>query len=121
MEPPHTTDVNVELQWLGAVLGLFNERDKDSSCFRIFISLVRAAHMQQVLSSDTIAFHCGLSRGTVVHHLRKLQDAGLVMGDKAGYRLVKKSMHDSIDQLEQNLHAMIKLMRAVAKNIDAKL
>ena len=38
---PEGGNVNADLQWLGNSLGLFNLRDKDSSCFRIFITLVR--------------------------------------------------------------------------------
>ena len=37
----HGADINRELQWLGNSLGLFNVRDKDSSCFRVFITLVK--------------------------------------------------------------------------------
>jgi len=37
-------DINAELQWIGHTLGLFNERDKEKSCFRIFIELLRSTN-----------------------------------------------------------------------------
>ena len=50
-------DVNQELQWLGNALGLFNLRDKDKSCFRLFIELLKAAKMRVPLSSDELALN----------------------------------------------------------------
>ncbi len=40
---PAERSINQELQWLGTSLGLFNLRDKNKSCFRIFIDLLKAA------------------------------------------------------------------------------
>jgi len=65
-------NTNADLQWLGNSLGLFGLRDKDSSCFRIFITLVKRS--EEPISSDEIAGRLHLSRGTVVHHLIKLMD-----------------------------------------------
>ena len=42
MRRPETPSLNEELQWFGSSLGLFNLRDKDKSCFRIFIELLKA-------------------------------------------------------------------------------
>ena len=64
--------VNEELQWFGDSLGLFNLRDKDKSCFRIFLELVKAAKVNNPLTSDEIGEHLKLSRGTVIHHINKL-------------------------------------------------
>ena len=121
VQPPQNTDINSELQWLGATLGLFGQRDKDSSCFRIFITLVRAAQHNNALSSDEIADYCKLSRGTVVHHLNKLRDSGLIQSANTGYQLSAPTIEQSLDQLEEELTEMIALMRAVAKDIDKKL
>ena len=48
---PVTTDVNEELQFLGNSLGLFNLRDKDKSCFRVFIELLKAANVMIKIST----------------------------------------------------------------------
>ena len=39
---PAQSNINKELQWLGSSLGLFGLRDKDKSCFRIFIELIKS-------------------------------------------------------------------------------
>ena len=121
VEAPDSADLNTELQWLGATLGLFGQRDKNSSCFRIFITLIRAAQHENTLSSDEIAHNCKLSRGTVIHHLNRLRDTGLVHSVEQGYQLRAPTIAQSIDQLEDELNDMIALMRAVAKDVDKKL
>ena len=40
-DKPKSHGLNQELQWFGASLGLFGLRDKDKSCFRIFIALIK--------------------------------------------------------------------------------
>ena len=65
-------DINENLQWLSNSLGLFNQRDKERSCFRVFLELIKAKKESKLISSDEIAFNSHLSRGTVIHHINKL-------------------------------------------------
>jgi predicted transcriptional regulator len=118
---PEKADINTELQWLGAVLGLFGERDRDSSCFRVFVQLVQATHKQNPLTSDDIAHHTNLTRGTVVHHLNKLRDCGLVKNNDEGYQLAAKSVTEMLDNVEQEMQRLLELSKAVAKDIDRQL
>lgn len=116
--PPQNT-INADLQWLGNSLGLFGLRDKDSSCFRIFITLVRRPNLP--LSSDQIAEHLNLSRGTVVHHLIKLMDSGIVVREKEGYILREQSLLKLIEDLRRDTEAVFSELREVAKEIDERI
>ena len=40
------SQIDQELQWIGSSLGLFNLRDKDKSCYRIFITLLKMGYTQ---------------------------------------------------------------------------
>ena len=84
---PVQKNVNQELQWLGSSLGLFNLRDKDKSCFRVFIELIKNAKKNFPVSSDELAYRLGLSRGTVIHHIHRLLDSGIVVQANKGYIL----------------------------------
>ena len=119
--PPRNTDLNGELQWLGSTLGLFGERDKDSSCFRIFVSVLNAAKEEKTVSSNDIAKNCELARGTVIHHLNKLQDAGLIIHKNTRYALSGNSLEDSMKQIQLDVTKMFNVMEAVARDIDRKL
>src|SRR3989338_5969653 len=112
-------NVNADLQWFGNSLGLFGLRDRDSSCFRIFITLVKRSNVP--LSSDQIAEHLNLSRGTVVHHLIKLIDSGIVVREKEGYLLREQSLLKLIDDLKRDTESMFFELREVAKDIDEKI
>ncbi|MBU1975746.1 MAG: helix-turn-helix domain-containing protein, partial [Nanoarchaeota archaeon] len=100
---PKHTDVNEELQWFGHSLGLFSVRDKDKSCFRIFITLIKSLKARKALTSDEIAAVTQLTRGTVVHHLNKLMESGIVVTEKNRYYLNVESLEDLVDLMEHNI------------------
>jgi predicted transcriptional regulator len=118
---PRSNDVNIELQWLGNSLGLFNDRDKDKSCFRIFITLIKAAKHERPLSSDKLAEHLNLSRGTVVHHVNKLLSSGLVLRERQGYILRINKMEGLISEVQRDMERMCSNLRTVAKELDGWL
>ncbi len=112
-------NVNMDLQWLGNSLGLFGLRDKDKSCFRIFITLVKKA--DNPLSSDEIAERLNLSRGTVVHHLIRLMDSGIVVREKEGYILREQSLLRLIEDVKRDTESLFSELRDVAKDIDERI
>lgn len=114
-------NINQELQWLGNSLGLFNLRDKDSSCFRVFITLVRKAKRNEILSSDKIADNLNLSRSTVVHHLTKLMDSGIVVKENKGYILRETNLQDLIKDIRRDMDSVFSNLTKVAEDIDDKL
>ncbi len=114
-------NINNELQWLGNSLGLFNVRDKDSSCFRVFITLVRKARRNEPISSDDVAEKLSLSRGTVVHHLNKLMNSGIVTREKGGYLLRETNLQDLIKDMRRDMEGVFSQLLEVAKEVDDKL
>ena len=118
---PAVKNVNQELQWLGSSLGLFNLRDKDKSCFRVFIELVKTAKRGIPLSSDELAYRLGLSRGTVVHHINKLIESGIVVHANKGYILRVDSLRELIDEVEKDLRRTCDDLRSMAIEIDESL
>ncbi len=115
---PAKRDINCELQWLGHSLGLFNIRDKDKSCFRIFIELLKAAKKKEPLSSDELAEKLGLTRGTIIHHINNLMNAGLVVQEKRKYMLRVEKLSHLIEELYRDLKTACRDIKEVAKDID---
>ncbi len=115
----HHNNVNEDLRWMGNSLGLFGLRDKDSSCFRMFIVLLK--NRNETISSDEIAERLGLTRGTVVHHLNKLMNAGVVVREKGGYILRENSMQGVIRDMRKDMESMFGELKRAAKEIDDKL
>ena len=115
---PRERDVNYELQWLGSSLGLFGERDRDKSCFRVFITFVKETRRDRPLSSDQIALQLDLSRGTVVHHINRLMESGIVVKERGGYALRVENLHQLVDELHRDAERMMANLKKVSEDID---
>lgn len=102
-------------------MGLFGLRDKDKSCFRIFITLVKKSNSSTHISSDEIAEKLNLTRGTVVHHLTRLMESGIVVREKEGYLLRENNLQRLILDLERDTETIFEELKQVAKEIDEKL
>jgi predicted transcriptional regulator len=110
--------VNEELQWFGDSLGLFNLRDKDKSCFRVFLELVKAAKHGTPTTSDEIAAKLSLSRGTVIHHINKLIENGIIIHEADKYMLRVDNLSQLVDELRKDTERAIDDLKQVAEDID---
>ena len=115
---PARKNLNDELQWFGNSLGLFSLRDKDKSCYRVFIELLKAAKNNVPLTSDEIAARLQLSRGTVIHHLIKLMEAGIVVHQRNKYMLRVDNLRDLISEMEKDMKRITEDLKEIANEID---
>jgi predicted transcriptional regulator len=118
---PDMQNINDLLQWFGGSLGLFNLRDKDRSCFRVFIVLMKAGKKSKGLSSEEIADLTVLSRGTIVYHLNKLIEAGLVREQSKKYYLEAENLEKLIAKLRMDMDQAFDTLSDIGKEIDGKL
>jgi predicted transcriptional regulator len=119
---PDRYSLNELLQWFGGSLGLFNLRDKDRSCFRIFIVLLKDQKKEGTgLSSDEIAEITALSRGTVVHHLNKLMEAGMVISDRNKYYLKVDNLAELVELVRIDTNKTLDSLKDIGKEIDKLL
>ena len=118
---PAEHNVNQELQWFGTSLGLFNLRDKDKSTFRLFIELLKSAKANRMLTSDELAAKLALSRGTIIHHINKLMESGLVVHEGNTYTLRVENLRTLIEEIEKDIKRACDDLKEVAKEIDNRL
>jgi len=118
---PAPDNVNQQLQWLGNSLGLFNLRDKDKSCFRVFIELLKGAKLGRRLSSDELAYRLNLTRGTVIHHINRLMESGIVSHEANTYMLRVNNLKELIDEVEEDVKRTCKSLRDIAEKIDQRI
>ncbi|MCK5321251.1 winged helix-turn-helix transcriptional regulator [Candidatus Pacearchaeota archaeon] len=118
LEPSDEQPLNEEIQWFSNCLGMFNKRDKEKSCFRIFIHLLEE---RGYLSSEQLAKRSNLSRATVIHHASRLIDSGLVMKKEQGYFLRFDSLEDLTKEIEKDVSLTFKRLRKISKKIDEEL
>lgn len=118
---PTEDNINNELQWFCNSLGLFGSRDKDKSCFRLFITLLKTLKSGDELNSDQIAEKVGLSRGTIIHHLHKLMGSGLVISRHNTYHLRVDNLRELVDEVEKDINKTLRKLREVAESLDERL
>jgi len=118
---PARQSINEKLQWLANSLGLFSMRDKDNSCFRVFIELIKAAKPGVQMTSDELAYRLGLTRGTIVHHLNKLKEAGLITSTKNKYFLRVNNLKELISEVERDVDTTLRDLKSMAKDLDDQL
>lgn len=110
---PKEQDINDELQWVSRSLGLFSERDKEKSCYRIFLALLKE---HKPMSSEEIADFTNLSRATVLHHMNKLIDSGMVISNRERYFL-RDDVDKLIDDIEADIIATLNEVKKTTKHI----
>ncbi|MFH2021583.1 MAG: winged helix-turn-helix domain-containing protein [archaeon] len=121
MRKPREENLNDELQWFFQSLGIFGNRDKNKSCFRTVIVLLRSLRHDEGLTSDEISEKVSLSRGTVIHHLHNLIGSGLVVNDRNRYMLRVDNLKELVDEVEQDIYKTMTELRKVAEEMDKKL
>jgi len=115
---PPKRQVNEELQWFGDSLGLFNLRDKDKSCFRIFLEIIKAAKHGKPLTSDELADKLDLSRGTVIHHINRMIESGIIIHQDNRYMLRVDNLTQLVQELRKDIDRTVDDMREIAEDID---
>jgi len=121
LRKPPKENINQQLQWFGTSLGLFNLRDKDKSCFRIFIELLKAAKYNKPMTSDELAEKLDLSRGTIIHHIHKLMESGLVIFEDSKYLLRVDNLNELIKEIEKDVKRSLEDLREIGEEIDKRL
>ena len=114
-------NLNSDLQWFSNSLGLFGERDKEKSCFRVFVELVKAARKRKPMSSDEIALKSNLSRATVIHHLNKLIESGLITIENNCYILRENNLEDLVEEIKKDTLRIFQDLQLMAEEIDEEL
>ena len=114
-------ELNDEIQWFCNSIGLFTNRDRDSSCYRVFVELLKATRARQALSSDAIGLNLSLSRGTVMHHINRLMEAGVVSESHSRYALRVGNLEVLVSEIENDIRDTCNELRKIAKRIDREL
>ena len=118
---PRKKDINEELKWFAQSLGLFSERDKQSSLYRLFVELVKSSRENDPKTSDELAYKLQFTRATAVHHLNKLIELGIITKQQNKYALRVNNLEILVEELRKDLKRTMDSMKETAKEIDEQL
>ncbi|MEM2914130.1 MAG: helix-turn-helix domain-containing protein [Candidatus Bathyarchaeia archaeon] len=118
---PSILDFEKDVEWICKCFGFLEPRDKEKTAARIFKILLEAMKNEEGLSSDELAEKIGLTRGTMVHHLNKLIQSGLVVHRGGRYELRAASLRRAVQEVKRDINRVFENIEEVAKNIDETL
>jgi len=115
---PKGSDLNQDIQIISQSLGLFTKRDKEKSCFRIFVEILKN---KKGLNAEEITINTNLTRATVIHHLNFLIKAGLIIKKGHKYYLRGESLNGLIKNISSDMNKTFNELEEMAKSIDNEL
>jgi len=120
---PYKEDYNINerIQWFARSFGLFGIRDRDKSCFRVFLELLKANLKNEMMTSDELSEQLSLSRASVVHHLNNLIDRGIVISIKSKYKINANSLEGLIDKIWKDSEEIFESLKEIAIQLDKEL
>ena len=120
IEPIPESNTNEQLHWISQALGLFNERDKEKSCHRIFVELIKAKKDNKQVNSQDLADRSHLSRATVLHHLDKLIESNIVMEKDHEFELIDSNLNAIILRLKKEMNDFMVEMEKMSMKSGSK-
>lgn len=114
---PNNSDLNQDIQIISQSLGLFTKRDKEKSCFRVFIEILK----NKGLTAEEVTVNTNLTRATVIHHLNSLIKNGLVVKKGHKYYLRGDSLENLIKEVSRDMNKNFGELNKIAKSIDKNL
>lgn len=118
---PQKDSCDEKLAWICASLGFFENIDKGKTAAIIFKELYLAGMRGQVVTSTTLAEKIGMSRGSVINHLKNLQKAGLVEKGGKYYFTRHKTMQGILAEVEDDLMHIFLRMKRIGKEVDKEV
>ena len=101
------------------VLRIVEERDVDGTVVRVVRTILREGRDGPVGGTE-LAEASGLKRVTVLHHLRRLEELGLVQRSGHKYALAPSSLEDMMESMRQETLAMLAECKGLAREIDSE-
>ena len=121
IKKPRDKGLDTDIEWMCECLGIVTPRDRDRTSTKILRVMLRAAKEDEGLSSDDIAGKVGVTRGTVVHHIKRYISSGVVVKHHTTYELRTNSLRDTLNEIELDMERTIRRMKQIAREIDDEM
>ncbi len=115
---PNSRRPDILIRWFCEAFGLSDNEEGNGIEFTILRNLAYAAYENRGYSSMELKEQVDIGRSTIVYHLNKFIEAGLVVKRGRRYYLRSTAMSGAIEEIEYDLNKeMMKLLDA-AKEFD---
>ncbi|MFH1443480.1 MAG: hypothetical protein ABIG96_05585 [Candidatus Micrarchaeota archaeon] len=121
MERPAKKALEQELEAFCNSLGMAT--DENSVAKNIFREILQKEQKGKEggVRSIVISRKMQLTRGGTVYHLNKLMESGLIVRRGREYELRGQSLQDTVDEMEDDMRRMFKMIKRMAVEIDEEM
>lgn len=106
------------LKWFCDVFGLSSGENPNSIEAQILKNFIEAAYNNEGLASSELRLNTDLARSTVIYHLNRFIDAGLLVKRGRKYYLRASEMSKAIEEIEYDINREMQRMRDTARVFD---
>jgi len=118
IEKPDQNDAEGIIRWFCDVFGLSNPEAENPVEEQILKSFVEAARDGKGLSSSELDLEAKLARSTVIYHLNRFRDAGLIVKRGRKYYLRAGEMEKVIQEIGYDLERELRGLIDASKRLD---
>lgn len=121
LEKPHVKSLEDDLSWLCDSFGLSSGRDTENTATRIVFSLLDRLSNDQIISSEALAEDLEMKISRVNHHLRNLNDSGLLYRKKRLVYLRGGSLKAAVKEMRKDSERIFDELESIAEEIDLRI
>jgi hypothetical protein len=116
--PANEENEDSELDYIYQCLGLGDERDDVGHV--VFRALVKASSRGEGISSRDLMQLSETSQAAVIYHLNLFQRSGLVRKDGRNYFLRGRTLEETLEEMENDMHRRFENLKSIARKIEGK-
>jgi DNA-binding transcriptional ArsR family regulator len=105
-----------EFEQICRLFGALSERDTGHTVVRVYKVVIERAHPQNGIGSSELADIGDLNRLTVLHHLNRLAELGML--EKRGPRYYPRDFEEIFDEFEKQALENIRRARIIARQLE---
>ncbi len=121
LEKPHIKSMEEDLLWLCKSFGFSSGRDTENTSTRIIFSLLDKLSNDEITSSEALAEDLEIKISRVNHHLRNLNDSGLLYRKKRLVYLRGGSLKAAVKEMRKDSERIFDELESIAEEIDSRI
>ncbi len=121
IEKPDQNDAEGIIRWFCDVFGLTSQEEENPVEEQILKSFIEAARDGKGLSSGELDLETKLARSTIIYHLNRFRDAGLLVKKGRKYYLRASEMEKVVQEIGYDLERELRGLIDASKRLDMML
>jgi predicted transcriptional regulator len=121
IEKPHIKSLEEDILWFCDSFGFSSGRDTENTATRIIFSLLDKISNKEITSSEILADDLNIKISRVNHHIRNLNESGLLYRKKRLIYLRGGSLKAAVREMRKDSERIFDELENIAEEIDASI